>query len=146
MQPGFLSRIVFAATNQDGRNWKLTRPMVYLARDGRIFIVPVGASTDGASTPAIIQSFLPPTGDYWQSAVLHDAAYQNTLLLLPAGQRDVASADLATGAVKADLGKDDCDELLREAMELSGVCAAHVALIYQGVQVGGSWAYRNDRS
>lgn len=129
---GFESRIVFGATNQDGRFWKLTQPMIYHARDGRTFIVPVGASTDGASTPAIIASLLPPTGDYWQSAVLHDAAYRNDLKL-PDG-------------TKADLSKDDCDALLKEAMELSGVESMILETIYEGVRIGGASAYRADRS
>ena len=132
MQPGFQSRYVESICDQDGRNWKLLTPMVYQARDGRVFVVPRGASTDGASTPAIMAPILPPTGDYWQSALLHDAAYQNTLQL-PDGS-------------KADLSKEDCDALLKEAMELSGVDAVKVALIYEGVKICGSWAYRKDRS
>ncbi len=132
MPPGFQSRIVFAATNQDGRNWKLTQPMTYNTRDGRTFIVPVGASTDGASTPALAASLLPPTGDYWQSAVLHDAAYRNDLRL-PDGS-------------KASLSKEESDLLLKEAMELSGVDPATAAVIYEGVHLGGAHAFKEDRS
>ena len=132
MQPGFSSRIVFAATNQDGRNWKLTEPMHYTARDGRTFVVPPGAATDGASTPAMLASLLPPTGDYWQSAVLHDAAYRGDL-------------QLPDGA-KANLTKDECDNLLKEAMELSGVDPVTAATIYEGVRLGGAAAFREDRS
>ena len=106
--------------------------MVYQTRDGRVFVVPRGASTDGASTPALIASLLPPTGDYWQSAVLHDSAYQNTLLTNLGG--------------KASLSKDECDLLLKEAMELSGVDALIVDTIYEGVRIGGAHAFKEDRS
>ncbi len=132
MIPGFQSRFVESVCNQDGRNWKLLTPMVYQSRDGRVFIVPRGASTDGASTPALIASLFPPTGAYWQSAVLHDSAYQNTL-------------ETASG-FKAGLSKDDCDLLLKEAMELSGVDPITVETIYEGVRLGGWMAFKNDRS
>ena len=132
MIAGFQSRFVESVCDQDGRNWKLLTPMVYQARDGRVFIVPRGASTDGASTPALIASLLPPTGAYWQSAVLHDSAYQNTL-----------ETDLGA---KACLSKDECDSLLKEAMELSGVDVVTVELIYEGVRLGGQHAFNEDRS
>jgi len=129
---GFQSRFVEAVCNQDGRNFKLLTPIVYKSRDGRVFIVPRGASTDGASTPALIASLLPPTGDYWQSAILHDSAYQNTL-------------ETDSGA-KAALSKDECDYLLKEAMELSGVDAVTAETIYEGVRIGGWLAFKADRS
>jgi len=132
MIPGFQSRFVEAVCNQDGRNFKLLTPIVYKSRDGRVFIVPRGASTDGASTPALIASLLPPTGDYWQSCILHDSAYQNTL-------------ETDSGA-KAALSKDECDYLLKEAMELSGVDAITVETIYEGVRIGGWLAFKADRS
>jgi len=132
MIPGFQSRFVEAVCNQDGRNWKLLKPIVYQARDGRVFVVPRGASTDGASTPALIASLLPPTGLYWLAAILHDSAYQNTLETNLGG--------------KANLSKDECDSLLKEAMELSGVDPTTVEVIYEGVRLGGAPAFRADRS
>ncbi len=130
---GFQSRFVEAICDQDGRDWKLTKPIVYSARNGQTYVVPRGASTDGASTPAIIASILPPTGDYWLAAVLHDAAYRNDLRLVD-------------GITRADLSKDDCDDLLLEAMELTGVDPIVAETIFQGVQLGGSSAYRADRT
>ncbi len=130
---GFQSRYVEAICDQDGRNWKLLKPIVYTSRNGQTYIVPRGASTDGASTPAIIASILPPTGDYWLAAILHDSCYRNDLRL-------------ADGMTRADLSKDDCDSLLLEAMELTGVDPIIAETIYQGVQLGGSSAYRAARS
>lgn len=39
---------------------------------GRTFVVPVGATTDLASTPRILWNLLPPTGVYEAAAVIHD--------------------------------------------------------------------------
>ena len=145
MNAGFQTRYVESICDQDGRNWKLLTPVVYRALCGSVFIIPRGASTDGASTPAIIHNLLPPTGAYWQSCVLHDAAYQNTLLEWP---KDEPLPDLRKHLVapKANLTKDDCDELLKQAMELSGVDAATVAIIYDGVRLGGASSFKEDRS
>ena len=125
--------------DQDGRNWKLLEPIDYLARDGRHLRIPRGAPTDGASTPAILWNKLPPFGDYWLPAVLHDAAYQNTLLqAVPNGETEATT--------KASLSKETCDLLLKEAMELCGVDSATVALIYEGVKLFGQSSFNEDRS
>lgn len=129
---GFESRIVFAATNQDGRNWKLNHPVTYHSKSGRVFIIPVGAPTDGASTPAILHSELPPTGDYWLACVLHDSAYRNTL------QNE--------NCTLANLSRDESDSLLLEAMELTGVDGFTAKIIYEGVRMGGQQAFEQGHS
>jgi Protein of unknown function (DUF1353) len=96
--------------------------------------MPKGAATDGASTPQAIWDVLPPFGAYWLAAFLHDCAYQNTLLIVK-----------ETGMEKAALFKDDCDSLLKEAMQSLGVDNADVETIYQGVRVGGFKAFNDDR-
>jgi hypothetical protein len=148
MIDGFQSRFVESICDQDGRNWKLLTPVVYKSRDGRVFVIPCGASTDGASTPALISNLLPPTGAYWQSAVLHDAAYQDTLLVWPLGLIPTLpiSHEMAVTLQRASLSKDECDLLLKEAMELSGVDAITVETIYEGVRLGGASAFKEDRS
>jgi len=130
---GFDSRIVSVLT-LDGRNVKLAKPVTYTARDGRVFIIPEGTMSDGASTPSAMWSLLPPFGDYWLPAILHDAAYRNTLL-----------EDINGLKVTADLPKLDCDNLLKEAMEICGVDAPTIETIYEGVKFGGWRSYRDDR-
>ena len=139
MQPGFQSRYVEAICDQDGRNWKLLKPVDYISMDGRHFRIPEGASTDGASTPAVIWNKIPPFGDYWQSAVLHDSAYQNTLQL-------VTTDGESETATRAALDKATCDNLLREAMRVSGVDEVTVSLIYEGVNLCGQASFKEDRS
>lgn len=145
---GFQNRFVEAICNQDGRDWKLIKPIVFCSRSlNRTFIVPRGAATDGASTPAILWAKLPPTGDYWQSAVLHDSAYRNTLLLWPYSDLPVPeiNRDIA-GLTKANLPKDECDLLLKEAMEFSGVSPATAAIIYDGVKLFGGASFDQARA
>jgi hypothetical protein len=130
MLQGFQSKIAEVVT-ADGRNFKLCRAIYYIAADGTIYVLPIGASTDGASVPAAFWSALPPFGDYWLAAFLHDCAYQNTL------QYADSSA--------CNLPKDKCDQLLKEAMESLGVDSARVETIYEGVSLGGWKAFRDDR-
>lgn len=133
---GFKTRYAEACCDQDGRNWKLIQPIDYVAVSGITYRIPRGAATDGASTPAIVWSKIPPTGTYWLAAVLHDAAYQNTL--------EVVNVD---GTVqKAALDKEACDNLLKEAMESTGVEQATVEIIYEAVRLFGSSAFKEDRS
>ena len=129
--PGFQSRVVFAATNQDGLNWTLTQPITYVTRQQHVYVVPVGSTTNGSSAPAIVASVLPPHGVYWQSCVLHDAAYRNTL-------------QQATGEL-ANLSQHAADALLLEACELSGVDDAVAQVLYRAVQLFGAHAYNKYR-
>ena len=146
---GFQSRFVEGICDQDGRNWLILTPVVYLSKNGNIYIIPRGTSTDGASTPSIIWTKLPPFGDYWQSAVLHDSAYKNQLLVWPAGSMPDGipiTHEMTTTLAKANLSKDDCDNLLKEAMELSGVEQRIIDIIYEGVHLCGASSYKEDRS
>ena len=107
----------------DGRNMSLLDAFTYTSKTGRVITVPVGATSDGASTPREIWSFIPPFGIYWMAAFLHDYLYRST-----------------------DLPKDVCDALLREAME--DLCVDHIELlaIYDGVALGGQSSFDEDRS
>ena len=107
----------------DGRNMVLLDAFTYTSKTGRVITVPVGATSDGASTPREIWSFIPPFGTYWMAAFLHDYLYRST-----------------------DLPKDVCDDLLREAMEDLCVDWVEVKAIYDGVAVGGQSSFDEDRS
>lgn len=145
---GFQTRYVESVCNQDGRNWVLLTPLIYQTRGGLVYVIPRGARTDGASTPAVIWGDIPPFGTYWQSAVLHDSAYQNTLRRWPAGFTPLSGTLTHQEAAEmplASLLRDDADLLLREAMELSGVDEITRNVIYQGVKLGGRKAFTDDR-
>lgn len=133
---GFQSKIANVMT-QDGRHCTIVEPIAYIAKDGRVFVIPRGATTDGTSTPPEIWPFLPPFGEYWLAAVLHDCGYQNSLLIVN---------EQGTGQDKAGLSRDDCDLLFKEAMESLSVEQDTVDKIYWGVSVGGWKAFTNDRS
>lgn len=94
----------------------------YTSKTGMVITVPVGATSDGASTPREIWSFIPPFGTYWMAAFLHDYLYRST-----------------------DLPKDVCDDLLKEAMEDLCVDWIERDEIFEGVHVGGQSSFDEDR-
>ena len=119
----------------DGRNCVLLEPLVYFSPQfGQTFRAPVGAKTDGASTPPALWTTLPPFGVYWLAAVIHDAAYQDTLQVFT-----------GTDWTRARLTKDQADNLLKEAMDSLGVSERESIVIYEGVHFGGADAFRDDR-
>lgn len=117
---GFQSETVKAET-ADGRNFTLLEPLVYVDRAGVIIRIPVGTHTDGASTPAFLWPTVPPFGPHWRATILHDYFYR--VLRNP---------------------KDQADELLLEAMQLSGVSIILAKIIYEGVKLGGARSYAAD--
>lgn len=106
----------------DGRNFTLQEPLVYVSKAGETIIVPPSAESDGGSIPRLLWRELPPFGDYWLATYLHDYLYRKT-------QRS----------------KEECDNLLLEAMESLGVNIIVRNLIYDGVVVGGGPAFEEDR-
>ena len=135
MEFGF-TNLPLKTSSSDGRNFILLADADYVARDGTIYRMPEGATSDGASTPAEIWALIPPFGVYWPAAYLHDCAYRNTLLKLTV---DGKSWILATEP------KERCDELLKEAMEALGVGLVRIEEIYEGVVVGGESSFDEDR-
>ena len=121
MTPGFQSTAARVETS-DGRNCVLLEPLVYVRMTGEIITVPAGTTTDGASTPRLLWRLIPPFGRYWPAAVLHDYLYRFT-----------------------DRPKDVCDSILREAMLSLGVDEVTTETIYEGVNLGGWKAFREDR-
>lgn len=84
--------------------------------------MPVGTVSDGASTPREIWDLIPPFGSYWRATYLHDYLYRLT-------KRD----------------RKECDDILLEAMKDIGVPLLLRDAIYEGVRLGGSWAFDDDR-
>jgi len=124
---------------------KLLEPVDYIARDGTHYRVPNFQSTDYASTPSASWGpplFLLPYGWWSLAVILHDSAFQNTLLII---QPDGSTAHLA------DLGEHESNDLLLEAMQ-SLKPAPNIGereqmdTIYTGVALGGWHAFKDDRS
>lgn len=139
---GFVN-LPFVVSTFDGRHFKLHDDATYIAKDGRLFMMPEGAETDGASTPAVLwekfdEEWLPPFGTYWPAAVLHDCAYRNTLMVMN-------TIDSSGDLVKANLTKKQCDDLLKEAMESLGTHRLSIDEIYEGVVLGGKSSFEKDR-
>jgi hypothetical protein len=110
-------------STSDGWHFVLLEPFTYTALDGRVITVPVGTTSDGASTPREIWNFIPPFGTYWKAAFLHDYLYRDT-----------------------QLPKVRCDDLLKEAMECLNVDPVEVKTIYEGVNLGGQCSFNQDRA
>jgi hypothetical protein len=124
----------FKVTTRDGRNVVLVTSAFYEAGDGTVYCLPAGATSDGASTPKEVWPLLPPFGLYWPAAVLHDCAYRNTLLR----QEGVWK--------RANLTKEQCDNLLLEAMASLNVDEVTRQTIYEGVAIGGHNSFEQDRA
>lgn len=134
MKAGF-ENMPFRVATTDGRGVTLLADVYYTARSGQRFCLPAGATSDGASTPREAWPLLPPFGEYWPAAVLHDTAYRNSLRVWDGG-----------AWARAALGKAECDALLLEAMETLGVAAVERETIYEGVVIGGKAAFEADRA
>ncbi len=111
-----------SVTTIDGRHVRLLESLVYETETGELIIVPAGAESDGCSTPQTIWNLLPPFGTYWLAAVLHDYLYRQTARPKP-----------------------ECDLLFLEAMASLGVDLLTRETIYEGVRLGGAWAFDDDR-
>jgi hypothetical protein len=139
----------FKVSSVDGRNFVLLADVFYLSAGGRRYCLPAGASSDGASTPREVWPLLPPFGQYWPAAYLHDAAYRNTLLVwngFPLAPGQAGRTDLPSGGwVRAALPKVNCDALLLEALESLGVGLVERRTIYEGVVAGGTGSFDRDR-
>ena len=118
---GFTPGLWNVAT-KDGHNFFLLDNYYYRTKAGKLITIPRGSDSDGASTPRAIWNVLPPFGDYWKAAYLHDFLYR-----------------------KSKLPKEYCDAMLKEAMESLGVNDTELITIYTGVKIGGQEAFDEDR-
>lgn len=133
MNSGF-KNLPLKVSSKDGRNFILLEPAIYQATDGSLYSMPVGAASDGASTPSELWPLIPPFGSYWPAAYLHDCAYRDTLQVWDGGK-----------FILATLPKTRCDELLRESMESLGVSLVERDTIFEGVVIGGTSSFDSDR-
>ena len=106
----------------DGHNFELLAPFTYLTDAGVQLVVPIGALSDGASTPQEVWNLIPPFGSYWPAAYMHDYLYRCT-------QRP----------------KAECDALFDEAMKTLGTNPLERLTIYHAVALAGQEAFDRDR-
>lgn len=90
---------------------------------GERIVVPIGATSDGASIPRMAWPLLAPFGDYWLACVVHDWLYRGTL-------RE----------------RSDCDLILWEGMIALGVPRETARVIYNAVDQAGGSAFEADRA
>lgn len=105
----------------DDETMKTLVALLYLDPRGRMWTVPAGFITDGASIPAILWSLIgsPFTGDYRLPAIFHDCAY-------------------CTAGVR----RGEADRMFYDAMREAGVSGLKAALMYAAVRIGGGAPYR----
>jgi hypothetical protein len=109
-------------SSSDGHNFVLLEAFTYTTKDGTVIEVPVGTTSDGASTPKTLWSTIPPFGTYWMAAYLHDYLYRNS-----------------------KYPKNFCDNVLYEAMCTLMVPAYEAKVIYEGVALAGQYSFDKDR-
>lgn len=119
--PGF-DRQEFSVATADGHKFRLLEPVTFTRRNGDTILLPVGTESDGASVPRQLWASLPPFGDHWKSAFLHDAAYR-----------------MRTRPVIGS--KQECDSLFAEALELCKVPDIERHILSRGVAIFGEDAY-----
>ena len=116
----------FKTLSGDGRYFELIESVVFDRPPqvgGEQIILPAGALSDGATTPAALWAIgLPPFGDHWRAAFLHDWLYRQT-------QRP----------------KPECDTIFLEAMLTCGVSYDKARWFYNGVCEAGQHSFQDDR-
>lgn len=107
----------------DNRDWMLIENVLYQVGKSSITIqVPKGFVTDFASIPQVLWSFgLSPNGPYSKAAIIHDYLYWTQLC-----------------------SREQADNILMIAMKESEVSAFKRGLIWAGVRLGGSGAWKDD--
>ena len=86
-----------------------------------IITVPVGYTTDFASTPKVIQWLIPPTGQYGKAAVIHDYLYSTGLY-----------------------SREKADEIFYEAMLVLGVPKWKAYSMFKAVRMFGGSHYKGN--
>lgn len=116
---------------------KLLADLVYEAANGRVFIVPAGFVSDGASVPRFLWALYPPFGEAYEPATwLHDWLYQHAELVRVTDE----------GGGLRPINRGEADALMREASLACGFRGRGAWTMHQGVRLGGWRAWRRLRS
>jgi len=104
--------------------WILLEALTYVAKDGRIFTVPLGTVTDLASIPRFIWPLYHPAAPgYRKSAVVHDELYSR--------------AELFSGDDHGHISRGAVDDLFHEMMGVEGFRPTGRRAVWLGVRSGG---------
>lgn len=129
---GFVNKTLDVRTT-NGLNDILLEPLEFVRKYGQTVRAPIGAETNGFSVPRCLQNIIPATGGDWFSAVLHDSSYENSL-------------EVYTGVwEKANYSKEECDDLILEAMISQSVGLVKRQTIYRALQLFGWKAFNENR-
>jgi uncharacterized protein DUF1353 len=116
----------------DGRLYRLTAPLIYEAKDGRIYEVETGFLHNGMSSPWWAWWLFRPFGHQYDPAIrLHDKVYRD--------------AEAFAGDDHGHISRGAADDLLIEAMESCHAPAAAQQTIYVAVRLGGWRGWRTYR-
>lgn len=117
-----------------GRVHEVTAAVQFRASNGTLYVVPVGARTDGGSVPRLVWWLYPPFGDNASPAyVLHDYLYQR--------------AEAFTGTDPGHkLSRAEADGLLLDALEALDYRTSARRTIHAAVRAGGALAWRKHRT
>ena len=132
----------------EGR-WRLENDYRYFigGSEFNAVTVPKGFITDGASVPQILWSLLPPEGEYFRAAIIHDRLYRpvcvdgHVPLTIAESERLVAEGVPMGHLARpgSPVTRKQADDIFMLAMVDSGVGWWRRWAVYLGVRVGG-WA------
>ena len=130
MKGAFLTPLV---TKHVGAQRKLlVEELVYRDRRGRLWRVPAGTASNGASTPRLLWPLYPPFGEAYEPATwLHDFVYENAELIDVDGK---------------PIEREEADALLLEAsVDGCGFRGRGAVTMHGGVRLGGWLPWRRAR-
>lgn len=107
-------------------SWILHNELRCEADNGEVFYIPAGLTTDLASIPRVLWSFLPPQGPWARASVLHDWLYEQRYY---------------SDKMDSDAARRECDRLFWEAMRDDGVDKETRDMIYSAVRAFGKEVY-----
>lgn len=130
MKPGFLETTL-DTRSANGRDDVLLSELHFRDINGTVYRVPIGAETDGGSTPRLVWLIpgFEPFGDHWLAWVLHDSAYRGTLLFRAGPEY-----------LPWHLSRLQADQLLDRALATKGMSPAKRAMVYHSLRATG-WRY-----
>lgn len=125
MNARFLSPL--DARHIGARRKMLLENLVYRDSRGRVFVVPAGFVSDGASVPRPLWVLYPPFGEAYEPAAwLHDYLYANAESVL---------VDDVDGF--RPVNRREADALLEEASDAAGFRSSGSWILHAGVRFGG---------
>lgn len=130
MQFGFQN--LYSGSTRDGKNWTAVEPLLtYLAEDGSVYRLKLGATTDGPTgVPEPFRELL------WRSAAFHDGCYRD----------QVEKVGEGGGWFPFHPTKEQSDYLFGESMASCGVSEIEQRAVLMAVVLFGGKFFREDRA